>query len=56
MKRRTQEQVSLTQQYKAGYRRKPEGKREARLAEAMAVWLLAAHCPFYGLGKRRLEP
>jgi hypothetical protein len=47
MKRRTQEQVSLTRQYRAGYRKKPEDKHEVEAAEAMAVWLLAGHCPFY---------
>lgn len=47
MKRRTQQQVSLIQQYKAGYRRRPEDKHEVEAAETMAVWLLAAHCPVY---------
>ncbi len=56
MKKRTQEQVPLIQQYKGGYRRKPEDKHEVEVAEALAVWLLAAHCPFYGFGKGDWNP
>ena len=37
-----QEQAVLIREYEAGYRRKPEGKREVKAAEAAAVRLLAA--------------
>ena len=46
MKKGEREQFGLIRQYKAGYRKKPESKREVRAAEAEAVFLLAAHCPF----------
>lgn len=38
-----QKQVSLMRQYKAGYQRKPENKREEKAAEAMAILLFATH-------------
>lgn len=37
-----QEQAVLIREYEAGYRRKPEGKREVKAAEAAAMRLLAA--------------
>ena len=37
-----QEQAILIREYEAGYRRKPEGKREVKAAEAAAVRLLAS--------------
>jgi metal-responsive CopG/Arc/MetJ family transcriptional regulator len=39
---RQQEQAMLIREYEAGYRRKPESKREVKAAEAAAVRLLAA--------------
>ncbi len=39
---RQQEQAVLIREYEAGYRRKPEGKREVKAAEAAAVRLLSA--------------
>ncbi len=36
-----QQQALLVRDYEAGYRRKPEGKREINAAEAAAVRLLA---------------
>ena len=46
MKKGKQKKIGLIRQYKAGYRKKPESKREVRAAEAEAVFLLAAHCFF----------
>ena len=37
-----QEQAILIREYEAGYRRKPEGKREVKAAAAAAVRLLAS--------------
>jgi metal-responsive CopG/Arc/MetJ family transcriptional regulator len=37
-----QEQVVLIQAYEAGYRRKPESRREVEAAEAAAIRMLAA--------------
>ena len=45
MKDEKQEKAVLVRQYKNGYRKKPEGKREAKAAEAAAVYLLGAYCP-----------
>lgn len=42
MKKGKQEKAVLVRQYKNGYRKKPEGKREVKAAEAAAVRLLAA--------------
>ena len=39
---RQQEQAVLIREYEAGYRKKPEDKREVKTAEAAAVRLLAA--------------
>ncbi len=36
-----QTQAALVREYEAGYRRRPEGRREIRAAEAAAVRLLA---------------
>ena len=36
----SQAQVALVREYEAGYRRKPEGRREIKAAEATAVRLL----------------
>jgi metal-responsive CopG/Arc/MetJ family transcriptional regulator len=36
-----QEEAPLVREYEAGYRRKPEGKREVKAAKAAAVRLLA---------------
>ena len=36
-----QAQAALVREYEAGYRRKPEGRREIRAAEAAAVCLLS---------------
>ena len=38
---RQQEQAVLIREYEAGYRKKPESKREVKAAEASAVRLLA---------------
>jgi len=35
-------QAALVREYEAGYRRKPEGRREIKAAEAAAVRLLSA--------------
>ncbi|HEV8641043.1 MAG TPA: ribbon-helix-helix protein, CopG family [Methylomirabilota bacterium] len=35
-------QRALVREYEAGYRRKPEGRREVKAAEAAAIRLLAA--------------
>jgi len=37
----SQAQAALVREYEAGYRRKPEGRREIKAAEAAAVRLLA---------------
>ena len=37
----SQAQAALVREYEAGYRRKPEGRREIKAAEAAAVSLLA---------------
>ncbi|MGH7311242.1 MAG: ribbon-helix-helix protein, CopG family [Candidatus Rokuibacteriota bacterium] len=37
-----QAQAALAREYQAGYRRKPEGRREIKAAEAAAVRLLAS--------------
>jgi len=37
----SQAQASLVREYEAGYRRKPEGRREIKAAEAAAVRLLS---------------
>jgi Arc/MetJ-type ribon-helix-helix transcriptional regulator len=37
----SQAQAALVREYEAGYRRKPEGRREIKAAEAAAVPLLA---------------
>ena len=37
----SQTQAALVREYQAGYRRKPEGRREVKAAEAAAVRLLA---------------
>ncbi len=46
------EQAILIRQYKTGYRKKPEDKRETKAAEAAAVYLLGTYCPAPGIGKR----
>ena len=38
----SQVQAALVREYEAGYRRKPEGRREIKAAEAAAVRLLSA--------------
>ncbi len=38
----SQTQAALAREYQAGYRRKPEGRREIRAAQAAAVRLLAS--------------
>jgi metal-responsive CopG/Arc/MetJ family transcriptional regulator len=38
---RRQAEVALVREYEAGYRRKPEGRREMKAAERAAVQLLA---------------
>ena len=52
MKMGTLKQAVLVRQYKAGYCKKPEGKREMKAAEAVAVYLLGTYCPAPGIGKR----